>query len=142
MGLRAVWWGCRPAPSGRAARPLLHLTLPQTWQGSQASQECTAGLTSGEGEQGACQQQSGSHASLLNNMSQGSGSGGCAWSPQVPCAGVAEELLWFIKGSTDARELQAKKIHIWDGNSSKEYLTSIGQGHRCAPAHLQCPCWC
>ena len=46
-------------------------------------------------------------------------------------AGVAEELLWFIKGSTDARELQAKKIHIWDGNSSKEYLTSIGQGHRC-----------
>ena len=43
---------------------------------------------------------------------------------------MAEELLWFIKGSTDARELQAKKVHIWDGNSSKAYLTSIGQGHR------------
>lgn len=50
-------------------------------------------------------------------------------------AGVAEELLWFIKGSTDARELQAKKIHIWDGNSSKEYLTSIGQGHRCTSVY-------
>ena len=44
---------------------------------------------------------------------------------------MAEELLWFIKGSTDARELQAKHIHIWDGNSSKDFLTSIGQGHRC-----------
>ena len=24
--------------------------------------------------------------------------------------GIAEELFWFIKGSTDARELQAKKV--------------------------------
>ena len=40
--------------------------------------------------------------------------------------GVAEELLWFISGSTNAKELEEKKIHIWDGNSSKEYLNSIG----------------
>ena len=40
--------------------------------------------------------------------------------------GVAEELLWFIKGSTDANELQKKNINIWAGNSSKEYLNSIG----------------
>ena len=40
--------------------------------------------------------------------------------------GVAEELLWFIKGSTSAKELQDKKIGIWDGNSSREYLDSIG----------------
>ena len=40
--------------------------------------------------------------------------------------GVAEELLWFIKGSTDADELEKKKINIWAGNSSKEYLQSIG----------------
>lgn len=40
--------------------------------------------------------------------------------------GVAEELLWFIKGSTNAKELQAKGIRIWDGNSTREYLDSCG----------------
>uniref|UniRef100_A0AAG5DT16 Thymidylate synthase n=1 Tax=Anopheles atroparvus TaxID=41427 RepID=A0AAG5DT16_ANOAO len=40
--------------------------------------------------------------------------------------GVAEELLWFIKGSTNAKELQAKGIHIWDGNSTREFLDSCG----------------
>jgi hypothetical protein len=34
-------------------------------------------------------------------------------------AGVLEELLWFIRGSTNAKELQDKGIHIWDGNSSR-----------------------
>ncbi len=28
--------------------------------------------------------------------------------------GIIEELLWFLRGSTDARELQAKKVRIWD----------------------------
>jgi len=40
--------------------------------------------------------------------------------------GVLEELLWFIKGSYDAKELQNKNIHIWDGNSSREYLDNNG----------------
>jgi dihydrofolate reductase/thymidylate synthase len=44
--------------------------------------------------------------------------------------GVAEELLWFISGSTNANELAAKNIHIWDGNGSKEFLQSRGLGHR------------
>ena len=44
--------------------------------------------------------------------------------------GVAEELLWFVSGSTDARELQAKKIHIWDGNASREFLDNRGLTHR------------
>jgi len=39
---------------------------------------------------------------------------------------VAEELLWFIRGSWDARELQSKDVHIWDGNSTREYLDSRG----------------
>ena len=47
------------------------------------------------------------------------------------CAGVAEELLWFISGSTSAKVLQDKDIHIWDGNGSREYLDSIGLQHRC-----------
>ena len=41
-----------------------------------------------------------------------------------------EELLWFVKGSTDARLLQNKDIHIWDGNSTKEFLEGRGLGHR------------
>ena len=40
--------------------------------------------------------------------------------------GVAEELLWFVKGSTNANELAAKDIHIWDGNGSREFLDSRG----------------
>ena len=44
--------------------------------------------------------------------------------------GVAEELLWFIKGSTNAKELQEKDIRIWDGNSSRAYLDSIGLTQR------------
>lgn len=39
---------------------------------------------------------------------------------------VLEELLWFIKGSTDAKELQAKNVHIWDGNSTREFLDKNG----------------
>jgi len=44
--------------------------------------------------------------------------------------GVAEELLWFVKGSTNAKELQDKDIHIWDGNGSREFLDSRGLSHR------------
>jgi thymidylate synthase len=40
--------------------------------------------------------------------------------------GVVEELLWFLRGSTNANELKEKNIHIWDGNSSREYLDSMG----------------
>ena len=40
--------------------------------------------------------------------------------------GVAEELLWFVSGDTNAKTLQEKKIRIWDGNGSREYLDSIG----------------
>lgn len=40
--------------------------------------------------------------------------------------GIVEELLWFIKGSTNAKELQDKNVHIWTEHSSREYLDSIG----------------
>lgn len=40
--------------------------------------------------------------------------------------GVGEELLWFIKGCTDAKELQAKKVHIWDSNGTREFLDKNG----------------
>lgn len=40
--------------------------------------------------------------------------------------GLAEELLWFVKGSTNANELAEKGVHIWDGNGSREFLDSRG----------------
>ena len=40
--------------------------------------------------------------------------------------GVVEELLWFLRGDTDAGILQAKKVHIWDGNSTRDFLDSRG----------------
>ena len=35
-----------------------------------------------------------------------------------------KELLWFIRGETDNKLLQDQGVHIWDGNSSREFLDS------------------
>jgi thymidylate synthase len=40
--------------------------------------------------------------------------------------GVVEELLWFIRGSTNARELSDKNVKIWDANGSRQFLDSLG----------------
>ena len=40
--------------------------------------------------------------------------------------GIIEELIWFLRGSTNANELKEKGVHIWDGNSSREFLDSLG----------------
>jgi len=37
-----------------------------------------------------------------------------------------KELLWFIRGETDAKLLEEQGVHIWDGNSSREFLDSRG----------------
>lgn len=39
---------------------------------------------------------------------------------------VVEELLWFIKGSTNSKELTDKDVHIWDENGSRAFLDSCG----------------
>jgi thymidylate synthase len=39
--------------------------------------------------------------------------------------GIIEELLWFLRGSTNSKELEEKGINIWKGNSSREYLDSV-----------------
>jgi len=40
-----------------------------------------------------------------------------------------KELLWFIKGDTSNKRLNEQKVHIWDGNSSKEYMETRGLSH-------------
>jgi dihydrofolate reductase/thymidylate synthase len=44
--------------------------------------------------------------------------------------GVVEELLWFLRGSTDAHELAARGVHIWDENASRSFLDAQGLKHR------------
>jgi dihydrofolate reductase/thymidylate synthase len=43
--------------------------------------------------------------------------------------GVVQELLWFIRGSTSAKELQQQNIHIWDGHSSRSFLDTRNLHH-------------
>lgn len=40
--------------------------------------------------------------------------------------GIFSELLWFLNGKTDNKVLQNEGVHIWDGNSSREYLDKRG----------------
>lgn len=44
--------------------------------------------------------------------------------------GIVEELLWFVKGDTNANHLKERNIHIWDGNGSREFLDSLGHTQR------------
>jgi thymidylate synthase len=39
---------------------------------------------------------------------------------------IVEELLWFISGSTNSRELEAKKVNIWKANATPEFLATRG----------------
>jgi thymidylate synthase len=36
--------------------------------------------------------------------------------------GATEELLWMLSGSSDSNVLKDKKIHIWDGNTTRKFL--------------------
>lgn len=37
-----------------------------------------------------------------------------------------KELLWFLHGETDTNKLVKQGVHIWDGNTSREFLDSRG----------------
>jgi thymidylate synthase len=40
-----------------------------------------------------------------------------------------KELLWFVRGETDNRLLKEQGVHIWDANSTREFLDSRGLHH-------------
>lgn len=42
---------------------------------------------------------------------------------------VLKELLWMIRGQTHNSLLQKQGVHIWDGNSSREFLDKSGLTH-------------
>ncbi|XP_067887811.1 thymidylate synthase [Heterodontus francisci] len=44
--------------------------------------------------------------------------------------GILEELLWFIKGSTNSNELSEKGVRIWDANGSRDFLDKQGFAYR------------
>jgi len=39
--------------------------------------------------------------------------------------GIFEELMWFLRGKTNIQSLKDKGVHIWNGNTTKTYLSSI-----------------
>ncbi len=40
-----------------------------------------------------------------------------------------KELLWFVKGQTDNKILTDQNVHIWDGNTTAEFMASRGLSH-------------
>ena len=42
---------------------------------------------------------------------------------------IFEELMFYLSGKTDNKILQAKGIHVWDGNTSREFLDKRGLTH-------------
>ena len=53
--------------------------------------------------------------------------------------GIVEELLWFLRGDTDAKKLSDRGVHIWDGNTTRAFLDSRGLAHyregECGPIY-------
>jgi thymidylate synthase len=43
--------------------------------------------------------------------------------------GVIEELLFFLRGDTDTKKLEAKGVNIWKGNTTREFLNKRGLHH-------------
>lgn len=40
-----------------------------------------------------------------------------------------KELLWFLRGDTNNKNLKSENVHIWDDNGSREFLDSRGLHH-------------
>ena len=44
--------------------------------------------------------------------------------------GIFEELVWFLRGQTDSKILESKKVNIWKGNSSQEFINKMNLPYR------------
>lgn len=50
----------------------------------------------------------------------------CLTSKKLALKAVIKELIWFISGSTNSKELEKQGVKIWTGNTSREFLDSRG----------------
>ena len=50
----------------------------------------------------------------------------CLTSKKLAIKAVIKELLWFISGSTNSKELENEGVKIWTGNTSREFLDNRG----------------
>ena len=48
---------------------------------------------------------------------------------RVPWKSCIEELLWFLRGDTNAKILDDKGVKIWNKNSTRDFLNSVGLTH-------------
>lgn len=46
---------------------------------------------------------------------------------RVPFKTISDELLWFLRGEPNIDYLKERNIHIWDGNTSREFLDKTGK---------------
>ncbi len=44
----------------------------------------------------------------------------------VPLRHVFEELMWMLRGETNTKELDKRGVRIWNANSTREFLDSVG----------------
>jgi dihydrofolate reductase/thymidylate synthase len=49
---------------------------------------------------------------------------------KVPWKSCIEELLWFIRGDTDANILKSRGVNIWNDNATREFLDSRGLSYK------------
>ncbi len=45
--------------------------------------------------------------------------------------GIFEELKFFLLGKTDTKILEHKNVNIWKGNTTRQFLDSVGLNHLC-----------
>lgn len=47
-------------------------------------------------------------------------------SRRLPLRSIFEELMWFIRGQTDAKILASKNVNVWNANTSRGFLNDRG----------------
>ena len=48
---------------------------------------------------------------------------------RTPMKTIWREIQWYLSGSTDVNELRSYNIHVWDGNTSRDFLDKQGLHH-------------
>jgi len=51
-------------------------------------------------------------------------------SKRVFWRGVVEELMWFVQGKTNSKELEERGVNIWRGNTTREFLDKRGLDYK------------